>query len=202
MNEIIKTRRKALGITLEEIGDYVGVSKATVQRWETGSISNMRQDRIKKLSEILQLDSDVLLGIDEEKNFGRNFVKIPILSNFTLGVPISAQKNIIGYDEVPKDWVENDNVFAIKVKGDSMEPRIVSEDIVIVRKQDEVNSGDIGIVMIANQEPICKKIVKHNDGLVLISNNAKYEPIFFTLSEIEEKNIVVLGKVIELRAKL
>lgn len=200
MNEIIKTRRKALGITLEKIADYVGVSKATVQRWETGNISNMRQDKIKKLSEILQLDSNVLLGI-EEQNPKINFAKIPVLGDVAAGVPITAQQDIIGYENVPYEWVKNDTIFALKIKGDSMEPRIVSGDIVVVRKQSDIDSGEIGIVMIGNEVATCKKVVKHDDGIVLISNNSRYAPMFFTAQEVNEKPVAILGKVIELRAK-
>ena len=80
MDNLIRDRRKELNITLEEIGDYVGVSKATVQRWETGGIANMRRDRIKKLSEILQLDPDVFIGVEQTNQPA--FVKVPVsLSN-------------------------------------------------------------------------------------------------------------------------
>ena len=204
MDNFIKARRKELGITLEEIGNYVGVSKATVQRWETGGISNMRRDRIKKLSEILQVGTEVLLQSDgkdiqpDEKEYG--FARIPVLGMVAAGVPITAQEDIIGWEEVPQDWVQNDTLFALKLKGDSMEPRMAAGDIVIVRRQSDVENGEIAIVMV-DGEATCKKVVKHSDALVLVSNNAKYAPMFFTIREMEEKNVTVLGKVIELRAK-
>ena len=203
MDKLIKARRKELGVTLEEIGDYVGVSKATVQRWETGSISNMRRDRIKKLSEILQLDPQQLILEDGEGNAAvphKAFAKIPVLGTVAAGVPITAQEDIIGWEEVPLAWVENDTLFALKLKGDSMEPRMAQGDIVIVKKQNDVENGEIAIVMVDN-EATCKKVVKHSDGLVLISNNTKYAPMFFTIKDMEQKNVVILGRVIELRAR-
>lgn len=206
MDNFIKTRRKELGITLEDIGNYVGVSKGTVQRWETGSISNMRRDRIKKLSEILQISPDILLGdavaadAAAKENDGTSTVRIPVIGIVAAGVPITAQEDITGWEEVPAEWVKNDTMFALKLKGDSMEPRMAQGDIVIVKQQCDVESGEIAIVMV-NGEATCKKVVKHSDGLVLISNNAKYAPMFFTLRDIEEKNITVLGRVVELRVK-
>lgn len=199
MNELIKKRRKELNITLEEIGDYVGVSKATVQRWETGGISNMRQDRIKKLSEILRLEPTAFIGGNSGETSA--FVKIPVLGRVAAGVPITAQEDVIGYEKVPAEWVQNSTLFALKLKGDSMEPRMANGDVVIVRKQDNIESGEVAIVMVDNQEATCKKVVKHSDGLVLISNNPKYAPVFFTIDEIEHRPVKILGRVIELRAR-
>ncbi|MBE6894533.1 MAG: helix-turn-helix domain-containing protein [Ruminococcaceae bacterium] len=205
MDKLIKKRRKELNITLEEIGNYVGVSKATVQRWETGGISNMRRDRIKKLSEILQINPQLLLSAEEALTDSKitediAFVKIPVLGTVAAGVPIAAQQDIIGWEEVPAEWTKNSTLFALKLKGDSMEPRMAAGDIVIVKKQSDVESGQIAIVLVGN-EATCKKVVKHADGIVLISNNTKYAPMFFTIKDIEEKNITVLGRVIELRVK-
>ena len=204
MDNFIKTRRKELGITLEDIGNYVGVSKGTVQRWETGGISNMRRDRIKKLSEILKISPDMLLGDAEEKQTEENStaatVKIPVIGTVAAGVPVTAQEDITGWEEVPAEWVKNSTMFALKLKGDSMEPRMAEGDIVIVKQQSDVESGEIAIVMV-DGEATCKKVVKHSDGVVLVSNNPKYSPMFFTLKDIKEKNITVLGRVTELRVK-
>ena len=202
MDSFIKLRRKELGITLEDIGRYVGVSKATVQRWETGSISNMRRDRIKKLSEILKVSPDMLLAEETaaEEYTTPSVVKIPVIGTVAAGVPIVAQEDVLGWEEVPAQWVKNDTLFALKLKGDSMEPRMAAGDIVIVKQQSDVESGEIAIVMV-DGEATCKKVVKHSDGLVLISNNTKYEPMFFTGKDIEEKNITILGRVLELRVK-
>ena len=198
MKELIKNRRKELGITLEEIGDYVGVSKTTVQRWESGNISNMRRDRIKKLSEILQLEAEELIGIEPLQD--STFTKIPVLGSGAAGLPVTAQEDVIGYEEVLKEWVVNDNVFALKIKGDSMEPRIVEGDIVIVRCQSDIENGETAIVMI-DGEATCKKVVKHAEGVVLMANNPKYSPVYITSDEVKNKSVSILGKVIELRAK-
>ena len=62
--EKIKQRRKELNLSLEEIANYVGVSKATVSRWETGAISNMKTDKIQKLAEILKVNPNFIIGYD------------------------------------------------------------------------------------------------------------------------------------------
>lgn len=198
MKELIKNRRKELNITLEEIGDYVGVSKTTVQRWESGNISNMRRDRIKKLSEILRLDADELLGIDSQQQ--NKYGKIPVLGQVAAGVPIIAQEDILWYEDVPAQWVKNDRLFALKIKGDSMQPRMVEGDVVVVRQQSDVENGETAIIMI-DGEATCKKILKHKDGIVLVANNPEYPPVLVSFPEIKNKDVQILGKVIELRAK-
>lgn len=197
MNELIKNRRKQLGITLEEIGDYVGVSKTTVQRWESGNISNMRRDRIQKLAQILKLDPQQLIGGEGQMSA---FVKIPVLGQVAAGMPITAQEDIIGYEEVPQSWVKNDTLFALKIKGDSMEPRIVEGDIVVVRQQNDVESGQLAVVMVG-EEATCKKVIKHADGIALIANNPKYAPMLFSAQDVHSMPVAVIGRVVELRAK-
>lgn len=67
VGKLIKERRNALNLTLEEIGNYVGTSKATVQRWESGEIQNMRRDRIEKLAEILQISPADIIYAENNK---------------------------------------------------------------------------------------------------------------------------------------
>lgn len=62
----LENRRKELGLTLEEVGKYVGVSKSTVKKWETGYIDNMKRDKIALLAQILQISPLTILGIEEK----------------------------------------------------------------------------------------------------------------------------------------
>ena len=67
MNFNIYNRRKELGLTLEAIGKHVGVSKSTVKKWESGSIENMKRDKIGLLAEILKVSPLDILGFEDEK---------------------------------------------------------------------------------------------------------------------------------------
>ena len=90
---------------------------------------------------------------------------------------------------------------ALKIKGNSMLPRFTPGDVVIVKIQSDVNDGDIAIVMVNGDEATCKKIKKTPEGVMLISTNPDYEPMFYTNREISEKPVRIWGKVVELRAK-
>lgn len=65
LNEILSERRKELGLTLDEVATFVGVNKATVSRWESGGIDNMRLDKIPKLAEILKLSPALIMGMSQ-----------------------------------------------------------------------------------------------------------------------------------------
>lgn len=82
IGNLIYDRRKELGLTLEEVGNAVGVSKSTVKKWENGFISNMRRDKIEKLSKVLEISPVRLLGITTKTYFQPNdpqFVKLVYL---------------------------------------------------------------------------------------------------------------------------
>ena len=80
-----------------------------------------------------------------------------------------------------------------------MIPNIMDGDIVIVRIQPDVESGETAIVKVNGDEATCKRVVKQRSGISIVANNPKYEPIFFTNREIEELPVTVVGKVVELR---
>lgn len=91
--------------------------------------------------------------------------------------------------------------FGLKVKGNSMEPRICEVDILIVKRQDDCESGDIAIVIVNGNDATVKRLMKYADGIRLIPNSPAYEPIYFTNEEIISKPVKIIGKVIENRQK-
>ena len=82
-----------------------------------------------------------------------------------------------------------------------MEPRISEGDVVIVRQQNDVESGDVAIVLVNGDDATCKRVVKHEHGLTLISFNPMHPPKFYTEQEVEQLPVQIIGRVMELRAK-
>ncbi|MGM9682903.1 MAG: LexA family protein, partial [Eubacteriales bacterium] len=110
--------------------------------------------------------------------------------------------------ENPDDWEEisetmahNGEYIALRIKGDSMEPRMKTGDVIIVRLQNDVDNGEIAVVRANGDEATCKKIKKTPEGLMLLSLNPEYEPIFYTAKQVQELPVSIIGKVVELRAK-
>ena len=80
-----------------------------------------------------------------------------------------------------------------------MEPRMCEGDVVIVRKQDDAESGEIVIATVNGSDATCKRLRKYRDGIELISNNPAYSPMFYSNKEIENKPVRIIGKVVELQ---
>ena len=128
-------------------------------------------------------------------------VHIPVLGNVAAGIPIEAVEQILDYEDFPASKVKDRNYFGLRIKGNSMAPRIVEGDVVIVHRQEYADNGDIAIIMVENNDATCKKIKKSDNGLLMIPLNHEYEPIFYTDEEIRDLPVKIIGKVVELRGK-
>lgn len=199
----IKARRLELGLTLEQVGDYVGVSKSTVRKWESGYISNMRRDKIAKLAEVLQL-SPLDIAIDEDSNnFAQNaavppgfqplprMVKKPLIGSIACGEPILAEQNVEDYVDVPEN-VHCD--FVLNCNGNSMIDAGISDgDQVYIRIQPEVENGEIAAVRIGDEATL-KRVYWDGTSLMLMPANAKYAPKTYTGEQLNE--IQIEGKAV------
>lgn len=201
----IKQLRERRGLTLEQVGEYVGVNKATVQRYESGEIDIKRNVAIK-LAEVLHSDPAYIMGWADELPDNvipmPSFRQVPRLGAIACGEPVLAEDNIEGYDEVP-DWVKCD--FTLTCKGDSMiNARIHDGDIVCIKAQPEVESGQIAAVLIDGEfesEATLKRVRYTEDGIVLWPENPRYEPKSYTGAEAERVRILglathLIGKVV------
>lgn len=199
----INERRKQLNLTLKEIADYVGVSEATVSRWESGNIANMRRDRIAALAQILKVSPIDIMGVTDDDNYDDSIksVQIPVLGCVKAGIPMTAIESIIDYEEISQEQARTGEFFGLQIKGDSMEPKISEGDVVIVRKQETVENGEIAVVLINGDDATVKKFYKTDAGIKLVSTNPTYDPFFYTPDEVNTLPVSVIGKVVELRAK-
>ena len=201
MGEKIKNRRKELNMTLEELGNIVGVSKSTVHKWEDGMITNIRRDKIAILAKALQCTPGYLMGwASDFEDSEQLSVSINILGSVAAGIPIYAIEDIIGTVDIPRQLAETGSFFALKIKGDSMSPRISNGDTVIVKYQQDAESGNIVIARIGKSEVTCKKLIKHENGITLFSFNPSYEPMNFSNEDIELNPVEIIGRVVENRS--
>lgn len=188
-------------MTLEEVAEHVGLQKAAIYKYEHGIVVNPKRGLIEKLANLFDVKPSYLLGMEETPIV--KAVKIPVLGTVVAGVPLEAVENIIGWEEISPAMAATGEHFALRIKGTSMEPRICEGDIVVVRKQEDIESGDTAIVLINGGEATVKKVKKTVEGIMLIANNmAVYSPHFYSNKEIEELPVRIIGKVVELRGKL
>lgn len=205
MSEKIKYHRQKKGLTLEELGNRVGVSKSTVRKWEVGLIENMRRDKIAKIATALNISPSYLMGWTEDEH-GKdkdtsNIIRVPVYGNVAAGIPIEMIEDICDFEELNIADYPSGSYFGLKIKGDSMEPRILNGDTVIVREQPDAESGAVVIAAINGDSATCKRLKKYHDGIELISLNHSYEPLFFSNEEVEKLPVRIIGVVVELRGK-
>ena len=127
-------------------------------------------------------------------------VSIPVFASVQAGLPLEAVENIVDYEEISPNL--QGEYFALRIKGDSMTPRICEGDVVIVKKQPDIESGSVAIVLVNGYEATVKKVIKGRDYITLIGFNPSFEPITYTKQEIETLPVQIIGKVIEIRGKL
>ena len=188
----------------------LGISSGAVTSWKNGTIPSATT--LKKLAEYFGVTVEYFFIEHKDSQspdlnlqlFAQNpqGVKIPVFGNVAAGIPISAITDIEDYEEIPTDMAACGEYCALKIKGNSMEPMMMQGDTVIIKVQSDVNDGEIAVVLINGDDATCKKIKKTPEGVMLISLNAAYEPMFFNNKSIEELPVRIFGKVVELRRKL
>lgn len=198
INQRLKRLRKEKGYNQTKVANKIGVSQNAYSRYELGT-SEPKYFVISKLAELYGLSPEyILYGESESVNKG---IKIPVLGSIPAGIPIEAIEEILDYEEIPKEWENRGEFFGLKVKGNSMEPRICSGDVVIVKKQEDAESGDICVVMVNGFDATLKKIKKEPKGITLVPFNKEYSEVFYDNNQIATLPVRILGKVVELRGK-
>lgn len=174
--------------------------RAMVSKWETGYQTPVLYT-ISCLAKIFNVSIDYLNGDGTAINIERKGVSIPVLGYVRAGIPIEAVENILDYEEISLDMASKGEYFALSIKGDSMEPKISEGDVVIVRKQDIVENGELAVVLVNGNDATVKKFYMNENGVSLISTNSAYDPFYYTKEQVDTLPVRVIGKVIELRAK-
>jgi repressor LexA len=203
--ERIKKRREKLGMTQEELASKMGYkSRSSINKIELGK-SDIPQSKIVAFAKALNTTPSYLMGwIDNEtrKKSSVKGVQIPVLGRVAAGVPIEAIEDIEDYEEIPENMATRGEYFALRINGESMEPKFSDGDVVIVRKQEDVESGEIGVVIVNGSDATVKKVMKQDEGIMLIATNqVVYPPKYYDRKSIADLPVKILGRVVELRAK-
>lgn len=188
----LKKRREELNLSQESVAESIGVTKATVSKWEKGDIANMKRDKIALLAKVLKVSPLSILGLEDVSDSDR--VMIPILGTIMCGEPILAEENIEGYREEIADFLPSGELFFLKTKGDSMVPTVPEKSYVLLRKQENVEDGEIAAVIVNGDNEATLKRVKRQNGIVmLIADNKDYSPILIT----PENPARIIGKAVK-----
>lgn len=197
---VMKRLRIERGITQEQLASLLKVSRSTIGMYETGS-REPDFETCEAIADIFNVDMDYLMG---RSNVERKhpitppttvppgfeplpeMVQVPLIGNIACGTPITAEENIKQYIGIPAAWRAD---FALECHGDSMAPRICDGDIVCIRKQCEVETGQIAAVRIG-EEATLKHFYKSGDMVQLIAeNSAVCPPMIFSGTQLADIKI-------------
>lgn len=204
----IRYLRKAHGMSQEQLSEALGYkSYTTIQKWESG-VSEPPLKIAHAIAALYHVDIDDLTKKDLSSPFTNVTVdppvRIPVLGSVPAGIPIEAIEDIIDWEEIPASMARGGKeYFALRVSGDSMYPKYLEGDIVIVRRVPTCDSGDDCIVYVNGYDATLKTVLLGADGSLTIRPiNANYPPRTFSKREIEELPVSIAGVVSELRRKI
>ena len=201
-----------------ELARKTNINKSLISSYLSG-VCKAKQDKLDLIAKTLGVSEAWLMGYDVDMDrdwfedtdidngeivrVQSNVVKIPILGKVPAGIPIEAIEDILGYEEIPYDWIKNGNkYFALRVNGDSMYPDYRTGDIIIIKQQPDCESGDDCVVMVNGDDATFKRVIKQEKNLILKPLNNEYEPYSFNEYDIMTKPVRVVGVAIEVRRKL
>lgn len=220
LGELIKNYRERENITMAEFAAKCRLSKGYISMLEKNKhpqndkeivpsvetlskVAGVFGIPLNELLSILNEDQPVDISHSEEENEHKiKGVRIPVLGYVRAGIPVDAVEEILDWEEINPSMAAAGDFFALRIKGDSMEPKISEGDVVIVKEQPDVESGDVAIVLVNGDDATVKRLIKYENGsIALVAFNSAYQPMIFTPEQIESLPVRVLGKVVELRAK-
>lgn len=203
MENRLKLLRKERGLLQKDIAEHLNIAVSTYSYWENGKFEP-DQESLSKLADFFGVSADYLLGRDEKsplaKQGGRG-VKIPVYGEIAAGIPIEAIEDIIDFEEITPEMAASGDYIALSVKGDSMAPRILEGDVVIIRRQETIESGEVAAVIVNGDSATLKRVKYADNGLWLLGNNPSFQPIFYSKEECTSLPVRILGKMVEFRGK-
>ena len=201
LQDRIKERRHALGLTLLEVADTLGVKEATVQRYESGEIKNLKLDTINALAKLFKCSPSYLVGWDFDNYLPPQAMEIkneqvPMVGEIAAGMPILANEFVEYYSPLKDTGAD----FCLKVKGDSMIGAGISDGCtVFIHRQDIVEDGEIAAVLIEDEATL-KRVYISDDSITLVAENPKYKPMVYSGEQC--RGIRILGKAVSFMSTL
>ena len=201
-----KELREKRGIPQKALAIDLGVTQPTICDWESGRKVPSAKSTAK-LADYFGVSTDYILGredvTDSEYPLGRpsvGAIRLPVYGSVPAGVPLEAIDDVIDWEEIPQEWgVGGKTFFATKVKGDSMYPKYIEGDIIIVQVQPDCESGQDCVVYVNGYDATLKRVLKLEDGGIrLVPVNPSYAPKTYYHGD---EPISIAGIVVEIRRK-
>lgn len=202
INALLVQAIYASNMPITRIAQRSGITRQHIYSIMNGK-KNVSSTTLEAICKAINISPSSLFDGKIEKNKPKG-IRIPVLGSIPAGIPIEAIEDVVDYEEINEEMARSGTYFGLKVKGDSMMPTISSGDVIIVRQQDDANSGQICVVMINGYDATLKEIKKEPNGLWVLPHNPNsgFKPTFYTNKEVEELPVRILGVAVEIRRSL
>lgn len=188
-------------IDRNEICKVLDFKYSTFADWYNGK-KYPRIDKIEKLANYFGILKSDLIESDSSNVYNHNPkpTRIPVLGSIPAGIPIEMIEDVVDYEDISEDMLKGGKqYFALRVKGNSMEPKYLNGDTLIILKQDDCESGQDCIVTVNGDDGTFKRVFKTDNGITLQPLNNEYMPVFYSNEDIKNKPVRILGVVKEIR---
>jgi repressor LexA len=210
----IKEFREQKNITQQELAEALNTTQQSIARYESGerkadqnilfALADFFKVSINDFFPPITFDNATLVDVVPVET-----IKIPVLGVIKAGMPIEAQQNILEYIDIPKEWTKGGKRFyGLKISGDSMSPKYQPNDIVIFEQNEDslkANGRDCA-VMVNGNDATFKKFTLNDNGIILTplnqDNQDGYQTTFYTIDQVLNLPIKIVGIAIEKRTKL
>lgn len=221
IGEIIKSYREKNNLSQRAFASRTSLSPSYINTLEkiynpkTGKPYSVTTDAATEIAKAMFISIEDLLSLlDKNQEFivnenlhkekldelGNPVVEVPLLGVVKAGYNYMAQENWEGMVEVDKYIVKDgSDYFALKIKGDSMSPILIEDDIVIIKKQEDFENGDLVVAIVNGDEATIKKGKKSDSSILLQPLNPSYEPLIFTYDEVKSIPVTIVGIVKQLK---
>lgn len=212
MEKVLERILKLLAETKTEQKQFasaIGINPTSISDWKKGKTKSYLK-HINQIADYFGVTSDYLLGKSPVRHGGMEihslsdteYLPVPVIGVVAAGYQALAETNVIDYELVSADTLNDGYDYAwLEVKGDSMYPLIMEGDRVLVRIQDEIESGDLAVVIVDEEDGVIKRVQYSTNKVTLVSENAeKYPPRIFEKNE--ANRLRIWGKAIDLKRKL
>lgn len=209
----IKSLRLKYNMTGNELGARLNVTRNAVSQWETDKRIPTSQ-MFSELAKLFNVSTDYLINgatsTTNESKADINYaipltsgVRIPVLGSIVAGIPNTAVTEYDEWIEISQSLAMRGDYFALRIKGDSMEPTLFDSDIVVIRQQPDIEDGEIAAVSIAGNEATIKRIYHRSDGIDIVGDNVRAFPrMFYSNHDIASLPVRIMGKAVEVRRDL
>lgn len=205
--ERIKHRRKEIGLSAETVAEKLGVSPATIYRYENNDIKKFPTDILEPLSKVLRTTPAYLLGLEDKQLYSPeitdDIVTFPVIGSIAAGYDELAVEDWSGETvEIPTSYLKGrkkEEFFVLSVHGDSMYPLYMDGDKVLILKQTTLDhSGEIGAVLYEGENATLKKVeyVGVEDWMRMVPVNPQYKPKTIKGADLEECRILGVPRLV------